>query len=176
MSMRVGSFKPVRPLRVVRADWSLDVIDLSRGLSGTPPGPNDGYRELALGEVALRRGALDDEVERLERGIELTWGASALDFYLGSESLATAWQLLRNEPRALRVLENAAKVQARIETALGGAHGRFRVQARLAREYRKLGRIDEAVAIEDEVLHMLTYADADHPVVLAINEARAGLL
>ena len=58
---------------------------------------------------------------------------------------------------------------------MGGGFGRFRVRARLASEYRKLGRLDEAVAIEDEVLRMLKYADADHPIVRQINESRASL-
>ena len=52
------------------------------------------------------------------------------------------------------------------------ACGRSRVRARLAREYRTLGRVDEAVSIEDDVLRMLKYADADHPIVLQIREAR----
>lgn len=56
---------------------------------------------------------------------------------------------------------------------LSGAHGRFRVQARLALEYRKLGRIVDAVTIEDEVLHMLSHADADHPIVQQIREQQA---
>ena len=45
----------------------------------------------------------------------------------------------------------------------------------LAREYRNLGRLDEAEAIENEVLRMLKYADADHPIVRQINESRASL-
>ncbi len=75
------------------------------------------------------------------------------------------------------MLEEAAAAKARYGSGLfWGAFGGFRVQARLAREYRKLGRIDEAVAIEDEVLHMLKYADADHPIVRQIKEARSGSL
>ena len=54
-----------------------------------------------------------------------------------------------------------------------GHSNRSRVQARLARDYRKVGRVVEAVAIEDDVLRMLKYADADHPIVLRIREARA---
>ena len=57
-----------------------------------------------------------------------------------------------------------------------GAFARFRVQARLAHEYRKLGRIAEAVAIEDEVLHMLKYAEDDHPVVRQIRASQASHL
>ena len=72
------------------------------------------------------------------------------------------------------MLEEAAAAKARYRSGLfWGAFGRFRVQARLAREYRTLGRVDEAVAIEDDVLHMLKYADADHPIVLQIQEAQS---
>ena len=78
-----------------------------------------------------------------------------------------------DDARALRVLEEAAAAKARYgNNQFWGAFGRFRVRTRLAREYRTLGRIDEAVAIEDDVLHMLKYADADHPIVLQIAETR----
>ncbi len=120
---------------------------------------------------------MSEAIERLERGLELTSVDSSIDFYLGSESLVTAWQRLGNEAQALRVLENAAQVKARdLARGLTGAFGRFRVQARLAREYRQLGRIDEAVAIEAEVLRMLKYADADHPIVRQIRASQASHL
>ena len=72
------------------------------------------------------------------------------------------------------MLEKATEAKARYANFFWGAFGRLRVQARLAREYRALGRVDEAVAIEDDVLHMLKYADADHPIVLQIRKTRAG--
>jgi len=138
--------------------------------------PGVGYWELAWGELALRRGETSDAIERLERGLELTSADSLIDFYLGSESLATAWQQLGNETQALRVLEDAAHVKARyLPYGLvgAGAFGRFRVQAGLAREYRRLEHIDEAEALEADVLRMLAYADADHPIVRQIRESQA---
>ena len=99
------------------------------------------------------------------------------DFHLGSESLATALQQVGSETQALHVLEEAAQVKAHYDThpthqgLLAGIFGRFHVQARLAHEYRQLGRIDEALAIEDTVLHMLKYADDDHPIVRQIRES-----
>ena len=102
------------------------------------------------------------------------WGGR-LEYYLGAESLATAWQQVGEDEQALRVLEEAAEAKARYSNFFWGAFGWLRVQARLAREYRELGRIDEAVSIEDDVLHMLKYADADHPIVRQIREARNNL-
>ena len=128
---------------------------------------------MAWGELALRRGETAEAIDRIERGLELTSLDGTIDFYLGSESLATAWQRLGNETQALRVLEDAAQLKARYRNReLTGAFGRFRVQARLAREYRKLGRVQEAEAIEAELLRMLTYADADHPIVRQIRESQ----
>ena len=158
----------LRPLRVVRAGLPLDRFDFS---------PDTPHRQLALGELAFRRGDLAEAVERFEQGLEgLGESFHALDFFVASESLASALQGVGNEPRVLRVLEVAAR-RAPLRTVnltgfLTGAFGRFRVQARLASEYRKLGRVDEAEAIENEVLRMLKYADADHPIVRQINESR----
>ncbi len=158
-----------RPLRVVRAGLALERF-------GFPGGPiADANMELALGELALRQGDLVEAVERFERGLEgLGESYHLLEFFLASESLASAWQRLGNEPRALGVLEEAAHRTVRDRNdVLAGAFGRFRVRARLASEYRTLGRVDEAEALEDDVLRMLEYADADHPIVRQINASRA---
>ena len=166
---RAAGLNPMtaRPLRWVRGGVALEPDDLQaipgyERLSESP-------RQLALGELSFRRGDWRQAIELLEQGVEAT---GRLEFYQGSESLATAWQKVGDNARALRVLEHAAGRKARYEILLSGPSGKFRVQARLARVYRALGRIDEAVALEDEVLHMLKYADADHPVVLQIKEAR----
>ena len=133
---------------------------------------------MIAGEQAFRRGDWRGAIASLEPGID--WvrrnlGASRPVLYLESESLATAWLNVGEEAKALQVLEKAAQERPRYGGGMIiGAHGRFRVQARLAHEYRRLGRIQEAEAVEDELLHMLKYADADHPVVLQIKEARSG--
>ncbi len=118
-----------------------------------------------------------DAIALLEPEIESVGAArGGVPFYLASESLATAWLEVGNATQALHVLERAAHGKPSYDQFGGiyGAHVWFGVRARLAREYRKLGRVDEAVAIEDDVLHMLKYADADHPIVLQIRKTRAG--
>ena len=168
----------VRPFRVVRAGLDLEPWGFS---------PDSANWELAQGELALRRGALVDAVDRLEGGLKRLHEVclevplptnrcfdDLLEFFVASESLASAWLRLGDVPRALAVLDAATRRTPRNhQHILAGAFGRFRVQARLASEYRKLGRVDEAEAIEDEVLRMLKYADADHPIVRQINQSRA---
>ncbi len=133
-------------------------------------------RDLASGELALRREDWHEAIELLQRGIDGESSLGQLDYFLGAESLATAWQHVGDDAQALVVLEEAAAAKARYPIGLMvGAFGQLRVKARLAREYRTLGRVDEAVAIEDDVLHMLKYADADHPIVLQIREAQNNL-
>ena len=189
LSRPVGAMG-ARPFRVVQAGLDFEPWDFDHETWNW---------ELALGELAFRRGDLVEAIERLAGGLEsmreaCLWGSlsnapcdmTVHDAFDASESLASAWQRLGNEEQALGVLEEAARrtvqhnylrpqVSAVEPLGMGGGFGRFRVRARLASEYRKLGRLDEAVAIEDEVLRMLKYADADHPIVRQINESRASL-
>ena len=158
-----------RPLEVVWA--GLDPESFAYGRR--TPSPAD--RDLASGELARRRGETSDAIERLERGIQgpQLRELSHQDFYRGSESLATALQESGEDTQALRVLEEAAQVRARYFFGnVVGAFGRSRIQARLAREYRKLGRNDDAEAIETDILLMLRDADDDHPIVRYIQESQ----
>ena len=158
-----------RPFEVVWA--GLDPESFAYG----PRPPSTADWDLAGGELARQRGETSDAIERLEQGIQgpQLRELSHQDFYRGSESLATAWQELGEDTQALRVLEEAAQVRARYFFGqVVGAFGRSRIQARLAREYRKLGRNDDAEAIETDMLRMLRYADDDHPIVRYIQESQ----
>ena len=111
LQLLADSVAPVlTPLRVVQAGLELERVNV-RDRNGQEPAV--GYLELAWGELALRRGEMSDAIARLERGVALTSQYGGMDFYLGSESLATAWQRLGNETQVLRVLEDAAQVKAR---------------------------------------------------------------
>ena len=139
-------------------------------------------QQLIQGEEALGRGDWDRAAELLEAAIDgmgrntepSTEPSFFPEYYQASELLATAWQRIGDETQALQVLETATHVQAQYPR-LWGVVPRFRVQARLARDYRRLGRVEEAVEIEDEVLHMLRYADASHQVVRRITDARLAI-
>ena len=132
-----------------------------------------GHQQLLAGEQAFRRGDWRDAIASLAPGVEWSRDPSRSDrtlFYMASEYLATAWLEVGEDTQALHVLAQAAQGRPRYRRGglIEGARVWCRAQARLAREYRKLGRTSEAVAIEDDVLHMLKYADADHPIVIEI--------
>ena len=133
-------------------------------------------QQLVAGELAFRRRDWGKAIASLEPALESGVGNNKRSwFYRASESRATAYLEVGDETQVLHVLERAAQDKPLYHgrDGIGTANDWLRVQARLAREYRRLGRIVEAVAIEDDVLHMLKYADADHPIVLQIREARA---
>jgi hypothetical protein len=46
----------------------------------------------------------------------------------------------------------------------------LRTELQRADLYRKMGRVPEAEKVEDELRKMLIYADADHPIVLALKK------
>ena len=155
-------------------------LQVRAGLSPDPvalEAEPQGHQQIVAGIIAFRQGKWSDAIASLEPGIE--WARSRIlyrkTFYLASESLATAYSRTGDEVRAMNVLEKAAEESPLLGFGgqIMGVHAWYRVQAGLARGYRKLGRTDEAVTVEDELLHRLKYADADHPIVLQIREARS---
>ena len=127
-----------------------------------------------MGERALRRHDPAEAIERLDRALDQAPDFPRLELFAASEALATAWRRQGNDLAALRVLEAAAQRRPRLTDAgfLIGAFGRLRILTGLARLYRQLGRTNDAVSIEEEVLGSLRFADPDHPLVLRITEGR----
>ena len=126
--------------------------------------------KIARGELALARGETTDALQLLEEGIA---GAGAGDrpaFFLGSESLAKAYEQRDDLPKAIQVLERASKQRPGVYPRQG-LIGYFwvRTQSQLAQLYRKAGRDRDARKIEDELLKLLAYADSDYPMLLDLN-------
>ena len=81
-----------------------------------------------------------------------------------SESLANAYEQEGDLQKAIEVLEAAA--QSRMgDFSLRGAPHWMRTQLRLAELYRKVGRDQEAITIENKLRKLLAYADSDHPIL-----------
>ena len=123
-----------------------------------------GRREIVLGEIALAEGSIDEAILRFEEAARLRdkrfdWEGSLL----GAESFAAALKRKGQTERAIEVLEQAQGEFRPFDT--GGPYwGKNRLD--LARLYRSVGRVEEARAIEADLLKRLAVADPDHPVLL----------
>ncbi len=129
-----------------------------------------GALETVRGEIALERGDLDAAIRELEEGIRLSpeWSRRP-SFYLASESLAAALKEKGDLPRAIEVLERAseARFQAVVSNSGAGVYW-LRNRFELARLYRDIGRVEDARAIEAELLKLLALADREHPILLEL--------
>lgn len=128
------------------------------------------YLKNLQGEIALSRGETAAAIAYLEEGTNRLRTMGEGIFLPGSESLANAYEQQGDTAGLLRVLEKAAAeklllYRVRLEPAVIYWH---RNQLRLARLYRKLGRVEEAHKIEAELLKQLAYADHDHPILLQL--------
>ncbi|MEX1246706.1 MAG: hypothetical protein WEF99_18325 [Thermoanaerobaculia bacterium] len=126
------------------------------------------------GEIALRQGKLANAIVELEKGANLApeWNRQAPSYFLGAESLAAALEKEGDTERALEVLEQASerKFQAIINNNSGAYWLRTRLA--LARLYRRVGRFEDARAVEADLSKLLALADADHPMLLELERLR----
>ena len=131
--------------------------------------------EAVRGAIALEQGHLAEGTALLEKAVRSPHGHLDPSF-LVSDILADAWEQQGEWEQAARVLEEASSKKTFI--VYGGAAPQwFRIQWRLAEVYRKLGRDEDALRIEEETLKLLTYADPDHPILLRLTNLHAsGLL
>lgn len=140
-----------------------------------PPSIESLAAEITDGELALARGQTQDGISLLERGLSASvpWTMASI---LGSESLARAYEKQGRLDQALRVLQRVSTEKSRSLThPQEGGPGSFASlwmtsELQLADLYRKMGRLSDAEKVEDELRKMLVYADADHPILLALQK------
>jgi tetratricopeptide (TPR) repeat protein len=146
-----------------------------RVLAAKKNGFRPGWVAAIQGEVARGRGQIDKGIALLIEGAQRhSAGTGSHRLVLGGESLAEAWRQKGNLVRACQALERASQMRR----WMAFDHGGFlwiQNQSRLADLYRQLGRKTEAEGIEDELLKLLSRADSEHPVLLDIRRARAGV-
>ena len=159
----------LRPLRYVRAGLYRDADDIL----ARPEGRDGMNAAVARGELALRRGRRAEGVELLRSAIETTRNDTLSERYLAAESLATELARIGKQDEAINVLEDAAAdVPRYARTGVSGAYW-LRVLARLAQDYRNVGRVSDAETLEARLRKLLALGDADHPLLGQISQRQA---
>ena len=120
--------------------------------------------------LALGEGRVEEAIAHLSRA-RATGRPIASPFYFrASEHLARAYQQRDELERAIEVLEDAKAQRGRVAHEFYSFY--LKALAQLPRLYRQAGRNLEARQAEDELRHLLSYADEDH-FVLEMLEAQA---
>ncbi len=148
----------------------------SSPVRSVPPPLRESWGKTARGNLALARGQTEEAIQLLESAVEALrpWPDTSY-FFLGSESLARAWEQQGNSHRALQVLEEAAQVTIRMYSTRAGmwpAVAWTENEFRRAQLYRKVGREKEARKVEAKLLKLLTYADPDHAILRQLKQQR----
>jgi DNA-binding winged helix-turn-helix (wHTH) protein/tetratricopeptide (TPR) repeat protein len=138
--------------------------------------------KIIRGERALARGQVQEGITLLEEGRDAMKMFPTGTYFLGSESLAQAYQKRGELEAALRVLEEAHAAKKRAYSCVTGPMmlGAFwlRTELQLVNQYRKMHRVSDAEMLEDQLSKLLIYADPNHPIVRDLcgkRSARAAL-
>ena len=139
----------------------------------TPSSILEPVGKTARGEMALARGHTGEATQLLEEGVPALSRTSraTIEYFLGSEALARAWDLQGNSQRALEALEAASRRRAWTysdDNGLLTGYFWMTVEWQQAQLYRKLGRLSDAQRIEAELLKRLAHADPDHPLLVRL--------
>ncbi len=149
-------------------------------------GPSPGYESsdvsvfARFGETAIPGKFFENDIEPQAKG----W------LLLAAGRLVEAAKLLQEQPATLAftanrlplaiALERLGKREEAIAKLEEGASPRARYgfnsywmaeRAKLAELYRKVGRIDDAVKVENQLRHYLSEADADFPILMQLRAA-----
>lgn len=122
------------------------------------------WADVTRGELALARGQTAEAIRLLEAGVRGLQPWPTAYFFLGSESLAQAWEQRGNTSKAVEVLEAAARLKWPAIVWPSAPFIWMKNQVHLAQLYRQLGREQDASEIEAELRRLLAPADPDHPV------------
>lgn len=157
--------------------WNVVDASIRKFRKEVPQGGNPPPVSIMQGELALARGKATEGIELLEEGRDGMRMMPTGAYFLGSEALAQAYENRGDLEAALRVLQEAQAAKGRaFSCTTGPMLGALwlRTELELADLYRKMGRASDAEKVEDELRKMLAYADADHPVLLALQRRAHG--
>jgi len=122
-------------------------------------------------ELALARGKEVHAIELLERSLGLYETAPSFYpsplYFFGCHSLARLLEMRGDAEGAIRVMQNGSRPEWQHPYPTGPFPW-IKHQWLLASLYRRLGKHQTAREIESELLKLLVYADADHPMLVEI--------
>jgi hypothetical protein len=130
-----------------------------------------GYSQVMHGELELALGQPASAIPLLEAGTRSIRKPMSFTSFLGAEALAVAWEEMGNLPKAIEALELSSREKPRGEMSMGFAW--MRNQGRLAKLYRKAGRVEDAERVEAELRKLLADADADYPLLVQLNQEKS---
>lgn len=122
--------------------------------------------QIAEGELALARGQIAEAAALLREAFKSARERLKRrgEFFDGAEALARVLEKQGDLAGAVRVLEEATEDKALAAMMTGGWRW-IQLQHQRAQLCRKLGREEEAQAIEDELRKLLAYADPEHLIL-----------
>lgn len=127
------------------------------------------WTDVLSGQLLLANHRLAQGIPELLKGLQRT--GPSVPYFLGAQSLAQAYESEADLPAALRVLQDVSANRAGNSLiAVGNGPFWMRDQIELARLYRRLGRVQDAEKIENELRKLLAYADPDFPILLELNK------
>jgi hypothetical protein len=127
------------------------------------------YLPLLLeGRLALGEGRPDDAIRPLQRLLQQSADMGAWDPLVirASVTLADAWTLKGDLPRAIAVLEAAPQ-----DESTPGSY--LQMREKLSQLYRRIGRTTDARLIEDDLNNILAVAQNDHPIKRRLEKAHS---
>ena len=127
------------------------------------------------GELALARGRTAEAARLLQEGLEVSKQRRGPEtHFLAAESLAMLFEQRGDTGRAARLLEDWSGPEARawVFYSNGRPTSPYWISTRfkLAALYRRMGRDDQAAAIESELRDLLALADADHNIAMELQQ------
>lgn len=126
------------------------------------------FVRLVEAELAFARGRRAETIRLLDVPLDVPGPAP----YFATETLASAMRERGDVDSAIRLLEPAERSKPGAITSNwdSDAHAWFRNRALLASLYRQAGRVAAAGKIEQDLSRMLSAADPDHPILVAVRK------
>jgi hypothetical protein len=129
---------------------------------------NSSHLKIVRGALALDEGRFEDAIEHLRSALWRGSTSGHVHYFVGSMTLAQAFERQGDLNAAVKVLELARHEKVRVYGSFGAGASWLRVVSRLVDLYRAMGNEAAAAEREAELRALLRLADADHPLLVRL--------